>query len=96
MKSDQRDKYALVSNIFEFLILYCRMIYEQARNSAFGQILTEVLGDELITIVHDEDPAHVQLDVVLLFLVLKEIKGGAARYKKQGTEFQLTLYRKVL
>ena len=82
MKSDQRDKYALVSKNFKFLISNCRLNYEQAKNSTFGQILTEVLRDELITIVHDEDPAHVQLDVVLLFLVLKEIKGGAARYKK--------------
>ena len=59
-------------------------------------ILTEVLRDELLAVVHDEDPAHVQLDVVLLLLVLKEVEGSAARNKEQSTEFQLTLYGKVL
>ena len=32
--------------------------------------LTQVLRDELLAVVHDEDPADVQLDVVLLLLVI--------------------------
>lgn len=58
--------------------------------------LTEVLWDQLLTVVHDEDPPHVQLDVVLLLLVLKKVKWGAARDKEQGAEFQLTLDGEVL
>ena len=36
----------------------------------------KVLRDELITVVHDEDTSHIQLDVVLLLLGVKEVKGS--------------------
>ena len=55
-------------------------------------VLTEVLGDELVTVVHDEDSAHVQLDVVLLLLVLEEVEGSAARHEEQSAELQLTFH----
>lgn len=55
-------------------------------------ILTEILWDELLAVVHDEDSAHVQLDVVLLLLVLKEVERSTPRHEEQGTEFKLTLY----
>ena len=58
--------------------------------------LTQILRDELVAVVHDEDPAHVQLDVVLLFLVLKEVEGRTARHEDQRAELQLTLHREVL
>lgn len=67
------------------ILLMAKLVIQQA-------ILTEILRDELLTVVHDEDPSHIQLNVVLLLLVLKEIKGGSSRHKKQGSEFQLTLY----
>lgn len=35
----------------------------------------QVLRDEVITVVHDEHSAYVQLDVVLLLLGVKQIKG---------------------
>jgi hypothetical protein len=49
-----------------------------------GQILrvddtldeVEVLGDEVLTVVHDEDTADVKLDVVALLLGLEEIEGS--------------------
>ena len=35
----------------------------------------EVLGDEILTVIHDEDTADVELDVVALLLRLEEIEG---------------------
>lgn len=55
-------------------------------------VLTEVLRNELVAVIHDEDSAHVQLDIVLLLLVLKEVKRRPARHKQQGAELQLTLH----
>lgn len=66
------------------------------RASARCQELTQVLWDELFTVIHDEDPPDVQFDVVLLFLVLKEIKWSAAGNKEQGPELQLALHGEVL
>jgi hypothetical protein len=39
----------------------------------------EVLGDEVLAVVHDEDAANVELDVVALLLGLEEIEGGTVR-----------------
>lgn len=58
--------------------------------------LTQVLRDELLTAVHDEHPPHVQFDVILLFLVLKEVEGCTTGDEEQGSEFQLSLNREVL
>ena len=38
----------------------------------------EVLGDQVLAVVHDEDTADVELDVVALLLGLKEIEGSTA------------------
>ena len=54
------------------------------------------LRHELIAVVHDEDSAHVQLDVVALLLGLEEIKRRATGHKEQGPELQLTLDAEVL
>lgn len=51
--------------------------------------LTEILWNEFITVVHDKDSAHIELNVVLLFLVLKKIERSSARNKEQGTELKL-------
>ena len=37
----------------------------------------EVLGDEILAVVHDEHPANIELDVVALLLGLEEVKGSA-------------------
>lgn len=39
----------------------------------------EVLGDEVLAVVHDEDAANVELDVVALLLGLEQIKGSAEK-----------------
>ena len=56
----------------------------------------EVLGNELLAVVHDENTAHVQLDVVLLFAILKEIERSTARDEEQSAELELTFNGKVL
>jgi len=56
----------------------------------------EVLGHELLAVLHDEHTAHVQLDRVLLLLVLEEIERGALWHEQQRSELQLALDREVL
>ena len=52
----------------------------------------EVFWDNVFTVVHDEHPSDIELDVVTLLAVLKQIEGCAAGQEKQGTELQLALY----
>ena len=54
--------------------------------------LTEILWHQFVTVVHDEDPAHIQLDVVPLLLVLKEVKRGPPGQEEQRTKLQLALH----
>merc|ERR1719468_806740 len=56
----------------------------------------QILRDDLLTVVHDEHTSDIQLDIVLLLLVLKQIKGSSLRNEKQGSELKLTLNREVL
>lgn len=58
--------------------------------------LTQILGDEFVTAVHDEDTSDIELDVVLLLLVLEEVKWGPAWDEEKCPEFQLPLYREML
>ena len=37
----------------------------------------EIFGDEVLAVVHDEDAADVELDVVALLLGLEEVEGRA-------------------
>lgn len=64
--------------------------------SVVREDLTQVLWDELLTAVHDEHPPHIQLDVILLFLVLKEVEGRPTGDEEQGSELQLSLDGEVL
>ena len=54
------------------------------------------LGHQLITVNHDADTAHAQLNVVAFLLRLKEIEGCTAGHKQQIAELELTLDAKVL
>jgi len=56
----------------------------------------EVLGNEVLAIVHDEDTADIKLDVVALLLRLEEIEWRAFRNEENGLELELTLDREVL
>ncbi len=38
----------------------------------------QVLGDQVLAVVHDKHPAHVKLDVVALLLRLEQVKGCTA------------------
>ena len=74
------------------------VLLEHLTRDVEGQILrvdnplhkVEIFRDDLLAVVHDEHPPHVQLDVVLLLLVLEEIEGGALGDEHKGTELQLT------
>ena len=54
------------------------------------------LRHQLLAVVHDEDAAHVQLDVVALLLGLEEVEGRPAGNEQQGPELQLALDAEVL
>merc|ERR1719498_92680 len=56
----------------------------------------EVLGDDVLAVVHDEDAAHVQLDVVRLLLAVEHVEGGALGDEEHGLELELTLDGEVL
>ena len=56
----------------------------------------EPLGDDLLAVVHDEDTAHVELDVVLLLLLLKEVERRSLGDEEEGTELERTLNAEVL
>merc|ERR1719482_2040796 len=57
----------------------------------------EPLGDEVLAVVHDEDPADVQLDVArVLLLRLEEGKRRALRHEKDRGELELALDGEVL
>ena len=56
----------------------------------------EPLGDQVSSIIGDEDTADVELDVVLGLLGLEEVEGSALGNEEDGTELELTLNREVL
>ena len=56
----------------------------------------EVLGDEVFGVLHDENPADVELDVILDLSVFKEVKRGTLGDKEESTELQLSFNGEVL
>lgn len=56
----------------------------------------EVLGDEVLAVVHDEDSSNVELDVVPLLLGLKEVERCSLGDEQDSLELELTLNREVL
>lgn len=56
----------------------------------------EVLGNELLAVVHNEHTANVELNVVELLLGFEHVEGSATRGEQHGTEFKLSLDAKVL
>merc|ERR1719394_2327040 len=63
-------------------------------NNALDHV--EPLGHQLLAVIHDEDTAHVELDVVPLLLGLEEVEGRTTRHEEQGTELQLPLNAEML
>lgn len=59
-------------------------------------ILTQIFRDQLLTVVHDENSAHIQFDIVLLLPVFKQIEGCTPWDKQESPEFQLPFHREVL
>jgi hypothetical protein len=56
----------------------------------------EVLGDEILAVVHDEDSADVELDVVFLLLGLEHVEGGALGDEDDGLELESALHGELL
>merc|ERR1712166_1502795 len=56
----------------------------------------EPLGDELVTIVHDENTTDVKFDVVLLLLGFKLIEGSAFGDEEEGSELEGSFNGEVL
>lgn len=56
----------------------------------------QVLGHQFLTVVHDEDTSHVELDGVLALLILEEIEGRPLGDEEQGAELELSLDGEVL
>lgn len=56
----------------------------------------EVLGDDVLAVIHDEDAANVKLDVVTLLLGLEEVEGSTLGDVEDSLELELTLDREVL
>merc|ERR1711968_101688 len=55
-----------------------------------------VLRDEVLAVVHDENTAHVQLDVVKLLLWLEHVKRSTLGAEDESLELKLALNGKVL
>ena len=56
----------------------------------------EPLGDDVLAVIHDEDTADVQLDVVTLLLAFEHVERGAAGGEEERLELELTLDGEVL
>merc|ERR1719235_528720 len=56
----------------------------------------EPLGDDVLAVVHDEDAAHVQLDVVRLLLAVEHVEGRALGHEEHALELELALDGEVL
>merc|ERR1711968_292578 len=54
------------------------------------------LRDDVLAVVHDEDAAHVELDVVGLLLVVEHVEGRALGHEEDALELELALHREVL
>merc|ERR1719239_1368361 len=56
----------------------------------------EVVWDDVVTVVHDEDPPHIELDVVLGFaLAFEEIKRSSLGNKEKCLELKLPFHTEV-
>lgn len=55
----------------------------------------EVFGDQFLAVVHDENTSDIQFDIVLLFLVFKQIEGRPLGDKQKCTEFELSFNAEI-
>lgn len=59
-------------------------------------ILTQIFRDQFLTVVHDENSAYIELNVIFLLPVFKQIKGCTPGDEEESSEFQLPFHREVL
>ena len=53
---------------------------------------TEIFGDEVLAIVHNEDSPDVELDVVFLLLGLEHVEGSPLGHEHNRSEFKSSLH----
>jgi hypothetical protein len=56
----------------------------------------EVLGYELLAVVHDKDTADVHFDAVLMLAVLKQMERSTAWDEEESAELELAFNREML
>ena len=84
-------------NLYEPPNLQDLVLLQHLSGDVEGEILriddtsnkAQVLGDEVVAVVHDEDAADVQLNVVLRLLVLEQVEGGALGDVQQSLVWRL-------
>ena len=74
----------LLGNLCKHLEVLLHHILLDRIHDAFHQI--QPLWDKLVTIIHDENATHTQLDVVAFLLCLKQIEGSTKGHKQQRTQ----------
>ena len=52
----------------------------------------EIFGDEVFTIIHNEDSSDVELDVIFLLLGFEHIEGSSLGDKDNGSEFKSSFH----
>merc|ERR1719323_2448260 len=75
------------------LMLLLAFLFSKRSNGALDEV--EVVGDQLLAVVHDEHSPDVQLDVALGLLVLEEVERRPLGDEEQSSELQLTLNGEV-
>merc|ERR1719323_537819 len=75
------------------LMLLLAFLFSKRSNGALDEV--EVVGDQLLAVVHDEHSPDIQLDVALGLLVLEEVEWRPLGDEEQGSELQLTLNGEV-
>jgi hypothetical protein len=88
----------LLNDLKDFVLLQHFSADVQRKVVGINYTLDEakVLRDEFLTVVHNEDSAHIQLDVVFLLLGLEEVLRSALGGEEHSLELELSLNAEVL
>ena len=71
------------------------LTFELIKKSSYYLDEVEVFWDQFLAIVHDENTSDIQFDIVLLFLVFKQIEGRPLGDKQKCTEFELSFNAEI-
>jgi len=96
--SDFREKFNTFFNDIFFDDLQDFILLEEFSGDVKGEIFGvdnsfnegETVGDQVFTVIHDENSSDVQFDVILLLFGFEEVEGGSLGDEEQGFEFKLS------